>query len=118
MSIQQSSINDLSHSFGILTNHHVQEYMEAGFFVLMVLAFAPIVIAVVRRQSDHAAEILMNSLLGCLALASFIAFPAGLYLFYKNYQFALTVHVNNIAFRDWTSLFATDTSINTTGGYT
>lgn len=75
-----------------LTSGHIPEFLVMVFLISLVPAFVPMVIAIVRGRRDMGPELLLSGILGWLAFSSILAFPAGLYLFYKNFQIALNAH--------------------------
>lgn len=89
MSIIEASIENLTDAAGS-ANSHFSGMITVGGLTLLFLLFAPVVIAVVRGQREQASELFISGMLGCLAVASFIGFPAGLYFFYKNFELALS----------------------------
>jgi len=89
MSTIQASIDNLTDTAGY-AGSHFSVIITVGAIALLILLLTPVVIAVVRGNRAQASQLFISGMLGCLALASFIAFPAGLYLFYKNFELALS----------------------------
>lgn len=73
-----------------ITGGFTTEAMILAFIFLVILAFAPIIIAIARGRRDLGPDSFALRLMGFLACCSGLLMPLGLYFFYANYERTLT----------------------------
>jgi len=90
MSAMSSGFEGLNNSLGKFTGGFTMEALFLGLVLLVIIAFAPVVIAIAKGRRDLGPDAFAIGLMGFLACGSGLLMPLGLYFFYANYERALT----------------------------